>query len=92
MSYGLLVTLLVGGDRLHGVALRQIHIADGVIHLIQILLVVIVTRHPSQFAELLLAALGHHLSLGDAGIKRQLVGRVVPDHVLIGVVGFLTVS
>ena len=91
VSHRLLVTFLIGGYRLHGVALRQIHVADGVIHLIQILLVIIVARHPSQFAELLLAALWHHLCLGDAGIKLQLVGRVVPDHVLIGLVGFLAV-
>ena len=92
MSHGQLISFLVGGYRLHGVTLRQIHISDGVIHLIQILFVIIVARHPSQFADLLLTALGHHLCLGDTGIKLHLVGWVVPDHMLIGLVSFLTVS
>ena len=92
MSHGFLVALFVGGNRLHGVSFREIHIADGVIHLIQIFLIIIIACHSSQLTELLLTALGHHLSLGDAGIKLHLIGGMVPDHVLIGIVGFLTMS
>ena len=81
----LLVAFLVGGNGLHRVLLGHIDITHGVIHLIQIVLVVVVARHTFQPTDHPLGILcSDHLRLGDAGIKLQYVGWMTAHHLLEG--------
>ena len=89
----LLHTFLIGLNGMQRVALGHIDIADGIVHLVEILLVVIRTGHAFQLADFsLCVAGGHHLCLGNAGIKLQLVGWIQADAVLIGFIGILLVA
>ena len=92
-SRGFLVTRLVGVDSCQRVTLCHIDVADGIVNLVEIFSIVVVAGHTFQLAYHLLAVvLGHHLSLGDAGVELQLVRRTQSHHVLIGAVGLLLVS
>ena len=65
------------------VALGEVDVADGVIDLVQVVLVVVRTGHASQLADFSLeVGGGHHLGLGNARIELQLVGWVQTYHVL----------
>ena len=74
---GFLITFFIGGDGICGVFLRQVDIADGVVHLIQVVFVVVVGGHTLQSADHRLGiASCHHLRLCDTGIELQFVGRM----------------
>ena len=76
-----------------GVALGQIDVADGVIQLIEIVLVVVRRGHAPQTIDHALGVAGsHHLRLGDAGIELQFVGWVQAHHVAEGFVSVLAVA
>ena len=93
ISHRLLISFLVGADGLQRVALVQVDIAEGVIHLVEVFLVVIRFRHPFQTTDHLAAFVGrHHLRLGDAGVELRLVGRMTAHHLLIGLIGRLAVA
>ena len=87
---GFLVSFLIGADGVGGVVLRHIDIAHGVVHLVQILLIVVAGGHALQARYHLLAvALGGHLGHGDTGVEGQLVGRVLLEHLAVGFVGLV---
>ena len=74
---------LVGVDSLRGVVLRQIDVADGVVYLVEIVLVLVRACHALQSANHLLRLTGrHHLRHGDARVELQFVRRVELHHVL----------
>ena len=87
---GFLITLLVGLDGFQRIAFRQIDITDSIINLVEIVLVLVRSRHTLQSADhLLILRTSHHLGHGNACIEFQLVGRTLTDDVaesLIGVV------
>ena len=90
---GFLVAFLVGADGFRRVFLCQVDVADGVVHLIQIVLVVIVGRHTLQLADhASRIALSHHLGLGNAGVEGQLVGRILTDGAGVGFVGGIAMA
>ena len=90
---GLLVAFLVGTDGVSGVALQQVDIAHGIIHLVEILRILIRTGHRLQPADhLLRVTSGHHLAHGDAGIELQLVRRIHAHHAAEGLVGIVALS
>ena len=73
--------------------LQQVDIAHGVVHLVEIVLVVVVAGHTLQLADHTLAVGAcHHLCLGYPGIEFQFIGRVLSYGVLIGFVGFVVVA
>ena len=74
---------LVGVDGLCGVALCEVYVADGVVHLVEIFLVLVRACHTLQSANhLLRLSYGHHLRHADACVELQLVGWVELRHVL----------
>ena len=74
---------LVGDDSLRGVVLRQVDVADGVVYLVEIVLVLVRACHALQSANHLLRLTGrHHLRHGDARVELQFVRRVELHHVL----------
>ena len=74
---------LVGDDSLRGVVLRQIDVADGVVYLVEIVLILVRACHALQSANHLLRLTGrHHLRHADACVELQLVGWVELRHVL----------
>ena len=74
---------LVGVDGLCGVALCEVYVADGVVHLVEIFLVLVRACHTLQPAyHLLRLTYGHHLRHADACVELQLVGWVELRHVL----------
>ena len=78
---------------MQGVLLRQIRVADGIVNLIQIVLVVIRCCHPFQLLDFtLMVHGGQHLRLGYAGVELQFVGRVQSDNVLKSLVGLVFMS
>ena len=78
---------------MEGVALRQVDVADGVVHLIQIFFIVVRPRHTLQTADLTFRiSSGHHLGLCNACIKLQLIGRIQTYHVAIGLVSLILLS
>ena len=88
VARALLVALLVGGNGVHGVFLCEVDIADGIVHLVQVFLVVVVGGHALQLAyHLACPAASHHLGHGDAGVELNLVGGIQPHHVLESLVG-----
>ena len=90
---GLLVSFLVSSDGICSVALQQVDIAHGIIHLIEILRILIRTGHRLQPADhLLRVASGHHLAHGDAGIELQLIGRIHAHHATESLVGIVALS
>ena len=90
---GFLVALFVGGNGLHRIALRQINIADGVIDLVEIIFVLVRCRHSLQTTDhRLRLTSSHHLRHRDSGIERDFVGRILRNHLLISLVGLLTMA
>ena len=78
-----LVAFLVGGNGARRIFLCQVDVADGVVHLVEIVLVVVVGGHTLQLAyHLPRPAASHHLGHRDAGVELNLVGRVQPYHML----------
>ena len=76
-----------------GVALSEIDVTNGVIYLVQVVLVLIRCCHALQAADhLLCLARCHHFRHCDAGIELHLVRRVLCNHLLIGFIGLLLVS
>ena len=89
----LLITLFVCRNGIHCVFLSQIYIADGIIHLIQIVLVVVVTRHSSETAYHLLGlTLCHNLGHGDTGVEIEDIRRILGHHLTEGLICLLTLS
>ena len=75
------------------VVLTQVGITNGIVHLVQIVFIVVRSRHAPQFLDLItVVAAGEHLRLGDAGIELQLVGRVQADDVTKSIVSLLLMS
>ena len=90
---GLLVAFLVGTDGICGVALQQVDIAHGIIHLVEILRILIRTGHRLQPADhLLRVTTSHHLAHGDAGIELQLVGGIHAHHATEGLIGIVALA
>ena len=89
---GFLVSFLVGADGLQRVVLGQVDVADGVVHLVEVFLVVIVGCHSLQTTDHLLGvALCHYLGLCDAGVELQLVGRMTAHGLAEGLICLLAV-
>ena len=89
----LLVAFLVGRNGSGGVALCQVDVADGIIHLVEIVLVVVVGGHAFQPADhLLRLSLRQHLGHGNAGVEVELVGRGKPSDVAVGLVSLALVA
>ncbi len=87
------ITLFVGINSLNGILLRHVDISDSIVNLVEILLVVVVSRHTLQFTHHLFPLTArHNLSHGDTGVKFQLVGRVLPDNPLICLVSLKPVA
>ena len=81
VASALLGSLLVGCNAVHSVADIQVDVADGIVNLVEIVLVFLVLCHTKQaFYHLLVLRAGHHLRLQDAGIERQFVGRIAADN------------
>ena len=90
---GFFVAFLVCGDGVRRVALVQINVADGVVNLVEVILVVVICRHAFQSANHLFGIVcRHHLGHGDAGVELQLVGRVLADDAFERFVSQLAVS
>ncbi len=89
----LLVAFLVGRDGLHGVALGQVDVSDGIVHLVEIVLVVVVGGHALQPTDhLLRLTFREHFGHGDACIEVQLVGRSQSADVVVGLVSLAVVA
>ena len=89
----LLHPILICPDGMGRIALRQINIANSVIHLIQIFLVFRILRHRLQFADYLFRlVLRHRLAHLNAGIKLQFVGRISSNDFLEIAVSFGVMS
>ena len=89
----LLTSCFVGFYGVQGVFLRQIRVADGIVNLIQIVLVVVRCCHPFQLLDFtLMVHGGQHLRLGNARVELQFVGRVQSDNVLKSLVGLVFMS
>ena len=81
VALAFLRALLVGTYAAGGVGLAQIDVADGVVYLVQIVLVLVVLQHAPQAGYGLAAlARGHNLGLHDACVEGQFVGRIAPDY------------
>ena len=75
------------------VVLGEIDVAYCVINLIKIILIIVRGRHALQSADhFLIIASRHHLCLGNAGIKLQLVRRILGGHTTIGLISLLRTS
>ena len=75
------------------IALGEIHVSYGVVHLVEVFLVVVRTGHALQLADFALGIRSrHNLSLSDAGVKLQLVGWVQSNDMLERLVGFRFLS
>ena len=74
-------TLFVILDGLQGILLGHIHVSDGIIHLIQILLVLGVSSHGFQALDGACIASPFHGHFGalDACVEFQFVGRIASD-------------
>ena len=87
------VAPLVSFDSLQGVLLRHVNVTHGIVHLIEIILVVLVARHALQLAHHLLPlSASHNLCHGNACIEFQFVGRVLPYHFPVSVVSLLGIA
>ena len=88
-----LVAFLIVGNGTRCVALCQIDVTDGVVDLVQIVLVVVRGSHTLQPAHHLLPLPGsHHLGHGDASVELRLIGRVLGNHFLESFVGGFLVA
>ena len=102
MAYGLVHAVartllggqLVVGDGSRGVIAAQVQVADGVVNLVEIVLVTVVTRHVAQRAHLALDVVAVvHGTLLDAGVKLGAVTRTVAAAgFLKGAIGHLLVA
>ncbi len=93
VAHRLLVAFLVGGNGVECVAVCQIDIAYGVVHLVEIVLVVVGSGHAAQLSyHLPRASAGHHLRLRYAGVELQFVWRTLAHHAAVSLVGHVTVS
>ena len=78
---------------MYRVVLGHVDVADGIVDLVQEVLVIVRTRHTFQTTDLTLEVRGwHHLGLGNAGVELQLVGRIESDDMLVGIVGIFTIT
>ena len=77
-------------NRLQRVAAREIQVTDGIVHLVEIVLVAVLPRHPFQRLHLRLDVRAHiYLALLDAGIEFRAVGSVRGiGHFLESLIGF----
>ena len=90
---GTLVTLFVGADGAQCVFLSEIDVADGIVDLIEIVLVIIRPCHALQPPyHLPRLPRGHHLGHGDARIELHLIGRIEPHHMAVSLEGQLPVA
>jgi len=82
--------LLVGADAFERVAARKVDVANGVVHLVEIVLVLVALGHALEFFNHGLGRVArHHLGLQDAGIEGQFVGRIAAHDAgkrLVGIV------
>ena len=68
-------------------------VAESVIDLVEIILVFVRRSHALQLANhLLRLRASHHLGHGDAGVKLNFVGRILRNHLFIGLVSLLRMS
>ena len=90
---GFLVAFLVGSDRVDGIFLGKIDVADGIVDLIKIVDVLLRPRHALQPRDHLLGMpASHHLGHGDARIELQFVGRIGAHHSTERLIGLLVVA
>ena len=90
---GLFGTLLIVGNGACGVFLGKVNVADGIINLVEIILVVVGCGHALEAPNHLLRLVGgQHLCLGNLGVELQLVRRVQANHLSESLVGFGLVS
>ena len=93
VSGSLPVAFLVGVDGTQGIFLGEVDVADGIIHLVLIIPVLIRCRHALEPADHLPAvARSQDLGDGDAGIKLQFVRRIEPDDVAESLISLLLVA
>ena len=79
------IALLVGGDGVERVFLIEVDIADGVVYLVEVVLVLVTGGHPLEPPyHLVRLSARHHLGHGDTGIELKVVGRVLTDDVAVG--------
>ena len=89
----LLDTFLPCIDGLHGIALGQVDVADGIIDAVQVVGVVGVLGHtPQPSDDGLPLSLGHHLGLHDTCVKSQFVRRILAYALAQGAVGLFLLS
>ena len=90
---GLSVAQLILANRFRRVFLCQIDIAQGIVHLIEIVLIVVGTCHALELTDHLPALRGsQHLTEGYACIESQLVRRIKPGHTPISLRSLSVVS
>ena len=78
---GLLIAFLIGGNGLGRVFLCHVDVTHGVIHLVEIILVVVIDSHALQTTDHAFGvAGGDDLCLCDTGIELQFVGWVTACH------------
>ena len=71
------------------------YVSHGVVHLVEIVLVVIRTGHAPEFLQHTLCSpflCGHDLGLHDAGVEGQVEGRTLPEAAAKGAVGTVGVA
>ncbi len=82
------IALLVGRDSIDRILLTEVDIADGVVHLVEVVLVLVAGGHPLEPTyHLMRLSARHHLGHGNASIELQIVRRILPDDTAIGTEG-----
>ena len=78
----------IGRDGVCSIPARHIDVADGVIHLVEIFLVLVGSRHALEPGyHLVRLRARHHLGHGYACVELHLIGRILPYHTSIGIGG-----
>ena len=92
-SSGFLVAFFVGSNGIGSVALGEINISYGIIHLVEVFLVVVRSSHSLQLANHLLGTPnGHHLGHSNSGIELQLIRWIQAYNVFKSLVSQLAVA
>ena len=90
IACGLGTALLVCVDSLCRVALGEVDVTHRIVHLIEIIFVLVRSRHafePSDHLSRLPRS--HHFRLSHTGVEFEFIGRIGADSPLIGLIGFL---
>ena len=88
-----LVASLIRRDGVQRVLPGQVDVADGVVHLVEVVFVLVRLGHSAQpLYHLLRTAPCHDLGLGYAGVELHFVRRVLPHHLAVSLVCRLPVA